>query len=76
MAEVIAHQADLHSATMDELEVWVEVKPDGKATVMTNRGMTQPLLAMVGYPVRVSLRMPYTPDNQVLRLTITRENPT
>lgn len=75
MTEVIIHQATLHSAIMDEFYVYVTALPGGDAAVMSSQGMLKPLVATIGHPVRISLRMPYTPGDQNLRLTITREDP-
>jgi hypothetical protein len=73
MAEVIAYMSVLHSGTLDEFSVHVNVQPDGKAFVITSAGMLKPIIVMAGRPTTVRLRMPYTPDNQPLQLTVTRE---
>lgn len=75
MTEVIIHHADLHSAQMDEFFVYITPLPGGDVAVITSQGMQKPLVVTPGHPMRVALRMPHTPGNQQLRLTITREDP-
>lgn len=75
MTEIL-HQADVQGGAMDDFSVYVTLQPDGTVDVIASRGMTAPIrLTAPLRPLRVSLQMPYSPQYQPLRLTVTRETP-
>ena len=76
MPEVIVHQADVYSQQIQDFEVYIKVRPDGKAEVQTNFGMPRPWIVMTDGSLRISLGMPYTTQNQPLRLVLTKETET
>jgi hypothetical protein len=72
MPEKLIHFTTIFSKSYDQFAVLVRLRPDGKAEVLTNATL-KPAIVELDKPLWVRLQLPYTPDQQALRIEFTRE---